>query len=221
VVTYDRAPYGASSRAQDARAPRDIARDLNGVLDALGVDRPVVLAGHSAGGVYVRMFAALYDSQVAGLVLVDSSHEAAEQVMMPELPLWVRVARHVQMPMLMVMTRKARSGADRRSAIREHRSFSRLTANDKPLAPGGLGDRPVIVITAGPGKIVNGRVFEKWRGLQAELAELSSSHRHIVTSAPDHYVHKNDPDLVIAAIHDVVQSARTGVPLATHAAAGQ
>jgi pimeloyl-ACP methyl ester carboxylesterase len=33
VVTYDRAAYGASSRAQDARTPRDIARDLHGVLD--------------------------------------------------------------------------------------------------------------------------------------------------------------------------------------------
>jgi len=37
VVIYDRVPYGASSRAQDARTPRDIARDLNGVLDALGI----------------------------------------------------------------------------------------------------------------------------------------------------------------------------------------
>src|ERR1700734_2721096 len=107
VVIYDRVPYGASSRAQDARTPRDIARDLNGVLDALGIGRPVVLAGHSCGGVYVRTFAGLYDGQVAGMVLVDSSHEAQEQILTPELPWQIRVAKRLVTPMTMLMTRKA------------------------------------------------------------------------------------------------------------------
>lgn len=221
VVTYDRAPYGASSRAQDNRTPRDIARDLKGVLDALGIEGPVVLVGHSSGGIYVRMFAALYDAQAAGMVLVDSSNEDGEQVLTPQLPRWVRVARHAVVPMLMGMTRKARSGADRRSLIRENRSFFGLTASDKPLAPGGLGDRPVVVITAGPGKIVNGRTFQIRQVLQAELAALSSNSRHILVSDPNHYVHKSDPDLVISAIRDVVRSARTHTPLAEHADAGQ
>ena len=53
VVTYDRAPYGASSAARDEPTPRDIADDLDGVLQALGVTGPVVLVGHSAGGIYV------------------------------------------------------------------------------------------------------------------------------------------------------------------------
>jgi pimeloyl-ACP methyl ester carboxylesterase len=217
VVTYDRAPYGASSRARDARTPRDIARDLNGVLDALGIDRPVVLAGHSCGGVYARVFAGLYDRQVAGMVLVDSSHEAQEQVEVPQLPWWIRAAMRLELPVTLMLPRKARSGADRRSLIRENRSLYRLTASDKPLAAGGLGDRPLIVITAGPGKIVNGRVWQIWHGLQAELAALSSNRRHIVTSRPDHYVHKKDPDLVITAIRDVVHSARTRTPLAAPA----
>lgn len=221
VVTYDRAPYGASSRARDARTPRDIARDLKGVLDALGIDCPVVLVGHSCGGIYVRVFAGLYDGQVAGMVLVDSSHEAQEQAMTPELPWLVRVADRLVIPVAMVMTRKARGGADRRSLIRENHALYRLTASDKPLAPGGLGDRPLIVITAGPGKILNGQVWQILHDLQAELAGLSSNRRHIVASHPGHYVHKKDPDLVITAIRDVVHSARTRTSLAAHADAGQ
>jgi pimeloyl-ACP methyl ester carboxylesterase len=221
VVTYDRAPYGASSRARDARTPRDIARDLNGVLDALGIDRPVVLAGHSYGGVCTRAFAGLYDGRVAGLVLVDSSHEAQEQVLIPELPWRIRAVMRLAFPVMMMLPRKARSGADRRSLIRENRAIYRLTASDGPLAAGGLGDRPLIVITAGPGKIINGRAWQIWHDLQAELAGLSSSRRHIVASHPGHYVHKKDPDLVITAIRDVVQSARTHTPLAAHADAGQ
>jgi pimeloyl-ACP methyl ester carboxylesterase len=222
VVTYDRAPYGASSRARDARTPRDIARDLKGVLDELGIDGPVVLAAHSAGGFYVRMFARLYDDQVAGLVLVDSSHEAGEQVVIPQLPWWIRAARRLlENPVLIVSTRKARNGADRRSMIRENRAFYRVTASDRPLAPGALGDRPLIVITAGPGQIFNGRVWQMVHGLHAELAELSSNHRHIVASHPDHYVHKKDPGLVITAIRDVVHSTRMCTPLAAPPDAGQ
>ena len=152
VVIYDRAPYGASSRAQDARTPRDIARDLNGVLDALGIDGPVVLTGHSAGGIYVRAFAGLYDGRVAGMVLVDSSHEAGEQEVIPELSWRFRVLKRIVLPVVLMLPRKARSGADRRSLIREDRSFNRLTASDKVLAAGALGDRPLTVITASRGR---------------------------------------------------------------------
>jgi pimeloyl-ACP methyl ester carboxylesterase len=217
VVIYDRAPYGASSRAQDARTPRDIARDLNGVLDALGIEGPVVLTGHSCGGFYARVFAGRYDERVAGMVLVDSSHEAQEQEVIARLPWRIRALRRLVMPVTMASSRKARSGADRRSLIRENRALLRMKASDRPLAAGALGRRPLIVITAGPGKIVNGRVWQIWRGLQAELAGLSANHRHIVTSYPDHYVHKKDPDLVITAIRDVVRSARTHAPLAAEA----
>jgi hypothetical protein len=135
-------------------------------------------------------------------------------VLTPELPWQIRAVKRLATPMTMLMTRKARSGADRRSLLRESRALDRLTASDKALAAGALGDRPLIVITAGPGKIVNGRAWEIRHDLMAELAELSSNRRHIVASDPHHYVHKNDPDLVITAIRDVVRSARTNAPLA-------
>ena len=83
VVTYDRAPYGASSAARDARTPRDIAADLDGLLRALGVTGPVVLVGHSAGGIYVRAYAAAHLDRVAGMVLVESSHEGQRPVLDP------------------------------------------------------------------------------------------------------------------------------------------
>jgi pimeloyl-ACP methyl ester carboxylesterase len=36
---------------------------------------PHILVGHSLGGILVRRFAVLYLGKVAGMVLVDSSHE--------------------------------------------------------------------------------------------------------------------------------------------------
>jgi pimeloyl-ACP methyl ester carboxylesterase len=220
VVAYDRVPYGSSSRAQDARTPRDIARDLHGVLDALGIARPVVLAGHSAGATYARAFAGLNDGEVAGLVLVDSSHEAQEQVLIPELAWHLRALNKLMLPMMLMTPRKARAGADRRSLIREMRALERLTPADKPLAAGALGDRPLIVITAGPGKLTKGRTWQIWHGLHADLAGLSANRRHIVARDSGHFVYRDDPDLVITAIRDVVHSARSHTPLAEPADAG-
>ena len=75
VIAYNRAAYGASSRARDRRSAEQIAADLAGVLTALEIAGPVILVGHSMGGVYARAFAARHLDRVAGMVLVDSSHE--------------------------------------------------------------------------------------------------------------------------------------------------
>jgi pimeloyl-ACP methyl ester carboxylesterase len=51
-----------------------IANDLHAVLQHISVNGPIVLVGHSIGGEYIRIYAAMFPSQVAGLVLVDSTH---------------------------------------------------------------------------------------------------------------------------------------------------
>ena len=40
---------------------------------------PYVLVGHSVGGLFARLYASQYPDQVAGLVLVDASHELQDQ----------------------------------------------------------------------------------------------------------------------------------------------
>lgn len=215
VVTYDRAAYGTSSRAMDRRTPAEIARDLHGVLDAADVSRPVILVGHSNGGICVRAFAGLWPAEVAGMVLVDSAHEAQEQVLRGALSWRIRLFEAATLPMLMVVPRRVRGGADRRSMARELRSFKRLTAADQPLTGGALGDTPLIVLTRG--RAAGPAVPEDWRrwhGLHEELAALSANSRHVVAARPGHYLHKDEPDLVTAAIRDVLRSARTHTPLA-------
>src|SRR5580693_8611146 len=49
VIAYNRAAYGASSRARDRRSAEQIAADLDGVLGALEIAGPVILIGHSMG----------------------------------------------------------------------------------------------------------------------------------------------------------------------------
>jgi pimeloyl-ACP methyl ester carboxylesterase len=215
VVTYDRAPYGASSAARDARTPRDIAADLDGLLRALGVTGPAVLVGHSAGGVYVRAYAAAHLDRVAGMVLVESSHEGQRPVLDPLRSARNRLDTALVIPAIIRESRRSRRGGDRRSIIREWRTFRRVTDAAPALPPAGLGDRPLVVLTCAPGDpTVPDRMYQAWYDLHRDLAGLSANSRHVLSDSPSHYLHLGDPDLVATAIVDVVRCARSGVRLA-------
>jgi pimeloyl-ACP methyl ester carboxylesterase len=75
VCAYDRAGYGRSDPGPLPRDGAATARDLDAALRAAGIDGPFVMVGHSAGGLYVRLFSDLRPREVVGMVLVDSSVE--------------------------------------------------------------------------------------------------------------------------------------------------
>jgi pimeloyl-ACP methyl ester carboxylesterase len=71
---YDRAGEGWSDRPISVHNSSLIANDLHMVLQQIKVNEPVVLLGHSIGGEYIRIYTATFPSDVAGLVLADSTH---------------------------------------------------------------------------------------------------------------------------------------------------
>lgn len=75
VCAYDRAGMGYSDPGPSPRTSRRIANELAELLARSGIDRPVVLVGTSFGGYNVRVFASEHGARVAGLVLVEASHE--------------------------------------------------------------------------------------------------------------------------------------------------
>lgn len=75
ACTYDRAGLGDSDPARGPRTPGAIAQDIHALIAAAKLDGPVVLVGHSLGGFNVKLAAALYPEDVAGLVLIDPSEE--------------------------------------------------------------------------------------------------------------------------------------------------
>jgi pimeloyl-ACP methyl ester carboxylesterase len=74
VCSYDRAGLGYSDSSPRPRTSRDIAEELHMLLHNAGIFPPYILVGHSMGGYDVRLYASLYRGEVAGMVLVDSSH---------------------------------------------------------------------------------------------------------------------------------------------------
>lgn len=73
VVAYDRAGVGESDPDGEVPTPGHVAENLRSLLNALDAPPPYLLVGHSLGGVFIRMFTALYPDEVAGLVYVDPS----------------------------------------------------------------------------------------------------------------------------------------------------
>ena len=164
------------------------------------------------GGVYIRAFAARHLDRVAGMVLVDSSHEAQWAVLPAHYTLKNRVLGSLLLPQILFFSgKKFRGGADRRSLVREYLTFKRLTAADAPLVAGGLGERPLAVLTRGPETSAGSDgLWRAWYGLQRELADLSRNSRHIISDSPQHYLNEGDPDLIVAEATDVIRRARDG-----------
>ena len=73
TCSYDRAGFGWSAPQAGVRDADSIARQLHALLLEADITTPVVLMGHSAGGVYIRAYASQFPAAVAGLVFVDAS----------------------------------------------------------------------------------------------------------------------------------------------------
>lgn len=79
ACAYDRAGYGFSDLGPLPRDGAAVAKDLDDGLRAAHIDGPFILVGHSAGGLYLRLFADRRPGQIAGMVLADPSAEHQDQ----------------------------------------------------------------------------------------------------------------------------------------------
>ncbi len=75
VCSYDRAGIGWSDASPKPRSIPIMVAELHALLERTKLKGPFVLVGHSIGGIVSRQYAALYPSEVTGLVLVDSAYE--------------------------------------------------------------------------------------------------------------------------------------------------
>jgi pimeloyl-ACP methyl ester carboxylesterase len=75
ACAYDRAGLGHSDPAPLPRTPVEIAQDIHALVTAAKLETPLVVVGHSLGGFNVKLYAALYPDEVAGLVLIDPAED--------------------------------------------------------------------------------------------------------------------------------------------------
>ena len=136
VVSYDRAGIGETTPPHKARGLSDFLHELEAVLEAAEVSSPVVLVGHSLGGVIALEFVRRFPGRVAGLALLDSSHP--DQL--------ARFAAHADTERLSAETEERRLMAGQHP---ERPDLDSLLGQG-PIRAGELGDLPVIVISRSP-----------------------------------------------------------------------
>jgi len=85
VVVIDRPGFGLSDPLPAGVTPtvRGEAERILGVLDALGVTEPAVVAGHSIAGFYAEAVARMYPSRIRGVLFLDSSAESDPRRIIP------------------------------------------------------------------------------------------------------------------------------------------
>jgi pimeloyl-ACP methyl ester carboxylesterase len=231
VCSYDRAGTGRSDESPDARDAEHIAQELHRLLDVAEIDRPLVVVGHSYGGLYVRQYAAMYPADVAGMVLVDSAHPdqwtrhpaAAEQFasMVASMPEPIRVA-----PPDPPVNPDLPSAAGQRMATDgntvKHLNPSRgeflstAATNDQVRRSSvSLGDRPLLVLSATEHDFppdLHAQMAGMHLELQRELAGLSSQALHRLAEGADHngLLTKADTAHTTArSVQDVLHAVRT------------
>jgi pimeloyl-ACP methyl ester carboxylesterase len=209
ICVYDRAGRGWSDPAQPAPHGTQIAIDLHTLLQRGNVPGPYVLAGHSFGGLYVQIFAARYPSEVAGMVLIDST---APNAAAPAMPVPHYLQRLVALAAASSRLGLARLGGSTPenlgSAIDEYAAAGESVTAAASLTD--LGDTPLVVLTAGAG------LDAAWSAAQDRMAALSANSSHRVVDGADHGALIGEPDGAAAttrAILDVVSSVRSSRPV--------
>jgi pimeloyl-ACP methyl ester carboxylesterase len=98
VCSYDFAGSAWSDPGPTPRTMRQDAYELHNLLTAAHVNGPYVLVGHSLGGLVTRVYAAAYPAEVAGIVLIDSTHEDTTLFMQGKPVRMREIARAVTVP---------------------------------------------------------------------------------------------------------------------------
>jgi pimeloyl-ACP methyl ester carboxylesterase len=216
----------AYDRAGPSRAPRtagQITDELNTLLANAQEPGPYVMVGHSYGGLITRMFAARYPESVVGVILVDSTN-ADDFVTYPTWALKIFPIQEVGVPAFLQNAGLLRLAGIKPTDISEYMGL--LPANTIPAAfalalradsvwvtyhemmlmpesareavqAGNLGDLPVIALITPAEE--DGSFPELYR--ERFLALSSNSRVDVIDCG--HYVHWEQPELVLEAIRGV------------------
>ena len=74
TCTYDTAGIGWSPANDIPYTAKNLSNELHLLLQSAKIDAPIILAGHSLGGIVSLIYSAEYEEQVAGIAFIDSSH---------------------------------------------------------------------------------------------------------------------------------------------------
>jgi pimeloyl-ACP methyl ester carboxylesterase len=193
VCAYDRAGLGKSGPGPKPRSAERMSGELHNLLRRAGILPPYVLAGHSAGGLNVRVYAARYPEEISGIVLVDATQEDFPQM-----------EASILTPAEREKTRTAIANAP--EAVRDEIEAIPMSVAELRRA-GPQPEVPVAIITA-VHETDSAKFRKAWAELQERLASSYPHATHVIAPKSGHYIPFDQPEIVIDTIREVVDKAR-------------
>ncbi len=192
TFAYTRAGYPGSDPASGPRDAETIVSELRSELKRRGIQPPYVLVGHSLGGLYMQYFARQYADEIKGLLLVDSSHWNQQLHLDPGAPdAFGRRSIVLFMPWIM-----RRELLDSTSAGEQVHAIPRASVVPTIVLSRTRalhGETPASQATA--------------MNLQEEIAAAFPAARHVRVDDSGHYIHRDRPDVVVAAARELAGCA--------------
>lgn len=196
VVAYDRAGLGQSDSGPQPRTARRIAAELHAALKSAGLAPPFILVGHSAGGLYIRVFANMYPDEVAGMVFVDPTPEDFFERL--------KAIQSAEERKKFEEEKQDYAGKASEGRRGEWASLDVVLQQARSAVP--LPDVPVTLLTGmadEPGKTPQAK--QLWLSLHNEWLRTIPDARHVVTGRSGHYIQIDEPALVVDAIRQTIK----------------
>ena len=217
ICLYDRAGLGASDpNPKPVITSADSAADELHGLEAAGLQGPYLIVGHSLGGLNAQVFAGLYPSKVAGLVLVSTTHPDQFNIWLSLLPPRAPNEPKVLTDAYTFLT-TIQSDPNRNP---EH--IDVRTSEEQARQLHSLGSKPVIVLTHSPGfRMVPGlaeplaiKLENATQKMQKSYLKLSTNSRQFIAERAGHELPHEAPDFVVMGILQCVREVRAAQPAA-------
>jgi pimeloyl-ACP methyl ester carboxylesterase len=206
VVAYSRAGFGRSDAGTGDHSAHQEALDLHALLHRLPIHPPFILVARSYGGLLARLYTSLFPSDVAGLVLVDGTHE--QQVR--RYGMLDRTYPTAFRTFFDSILARLPPGAKAAEIL----ETMRIQAAGAVPGLEPLPDIPIAVLTSmkvdstSPYVNATARGHEVWRELHDEWFRRSTNGIHIETARSGHDIQSDEPQLVISAIRFVLDRVR-------------
>ncbi|OUR73984.1 alpha/beta hydrolase [Methylophaga sp. 42_8_T64] len=217
TCVYDRPGYGWSDYGPRPRDSERIAFELALLLQRAKIQPPYILVGHSFGGYNIRMFAASYPNKVAGLVLIDASHENQYTQLNIKIPknnrrIHSRITQPRTNLNLISTIQKNQLLRDKAFHTVRYEIYSLYQSSQQVAHITSIPIVPLIVISRGIAEWFGNdkaRQREKtWIKLQQDLTYLSPISQHIFANRSGHNIHQQQPEIIVDALSDVTHLAR-------------
>ncbi|MGZ4383619.1 MAG: alpha/beta fold hydrolase [Gaiellaceae bacterium] len=191
MCSYDRFGNGDSqqSRTSSDRTLKQVVSDAHAMVRATKSPLPVVVVGHSMGGLIARYYAKRYPKDVAGMVMIESAPDDWD--VYTKTPVYSEGTRLNIAPASKELRKSDRFGK---------RPLIVIEAQD-PSSVASWTGRPVSVF------------LKYWDARQRALAKISSNSIFFVAKQTNHDVPYTAGTLIAESIRLVVESIRTGEPL--------